>query len=233
MPLIVLDTSISLPATLSRRGAMTRKLWALLAYGALTYRVEHLQLDRAELVALADETGGEVAGLDALDRMVDDFEHRRAAVAERLPPDAPTDLVAVGFAALFDEYERKLRDIGARFQPGLTADEIAMLRRQCEAICVVGPTPFTADDVPTLTPDKKDDPIVYGALLADADYLISDDRHIVPDQNEHTYGHEAHRTLAVTFNRFAQTYMRPQPFDWDGVDPGVLTDALRRLGNTS
>jgi len=31
VPLIVLDTSISLPATLSRRGGMTRKLWALLA----------------------------------------------------------------------------------------------------------------------------------------------------------------------------------------------------------
>lgn len=45
--------------------------------------------------------------------------------------------------------------------------------------------------------------------------------------------HEAYRTLAVTFNRFAQTYMRPRPFDWDGVDPAVLTDALRRPGYTS
>jgi len=108
-----------------------------------------------------------------------------------------------------------------------------MLRRQCEVVCVVGPSPFSIDEVPTLTPDTRDDPIVYGALIAEADFLISDDRHIVPDQNEQAYEHEAHRTLAVTFNCFAQSYMRPRPFDWDGVDPGVLTDALRRPGDTS
>jgi len=52
-----------------------------------------------------------------------------------------------------------------------------------------------------------DDPIAHHALLADADFLIPGDRPIVPHQSEHADEHEAHRTLAVTFDRFAQTYM--------------------------
>jgi predicted nucleic acid-binding protein len=38
--------------------------------------------------------------------------------------------------------------------------------------------------VPTLTADPKDDPILYTALLADADLLISSDKHLVPDKKE-------------------------------------------------
>lgn len=44
MPLVVLDTSDALPATLSPR-SHPRKLLVLLAYGTLTYRAEHLGLD--------------------------------------------------------------------------------------------------------------------------------------------------------------------------------------------
>jgi hypothetical protein len=36
VPLIVVDTSVALPATLSRSASMKRKLWVLLAYGWLT-----------------------------------------------------------------------------------------------------------------------------------------------------------------------------------------------------
>lgn len=61
------------------------------------------------------------------------------------------------------------------------------LRRQLEAICVAGPAPFDPTAVPALTRDPADDPIVFGALLAGSDFLISDDRDIVPDGTEHEY----------------------------------------------
>lgn len=44
MPFVVVDTSISLPATLSPGGLM-RRFWVVLALGALTYEVEHRQLE--------------------------------------------------------------------------------------------------------------------------------------------------------------------------------------------
>ena len=140
---------------------MTRKLCVLLAYGAVVYRAEHLRLERDAPRALADQAGGELFGLDALDDAVADAESRRAALAEFLPSDAPRDLVAVGFAALFDEY--KLREIGRRLEPALTDEDVPRLRRQFESICVVGPPPFDALDAPALTRDPTDDPIVYGA----------------------------------------------------------------------
>jgi hypothetical protein len=45
MPLVVVDTSVSLPATLSEPGGLARKFMVLLAFGALKYRAEHLQLE--------------------------------------------------------------------------------------------------------------------------------------------------------------------------------------------
>jgi hypothetical protein len=44
LALVTVDTSVALPATLSA-GGMPRKLWVLLAFEALTYEIEHRQLD--------------------------------------------------------------------------------------------------------------------------------------------------------------------------------------------
>jgi hypothetical protein len=62
----------------------------------VVYRAEHLRLERDELRALADQTGGHLLGLAALDDAVADAESQRAALAELLPSDTPRDLVAVG-----------------------------------------------------------------------------------------------------------------------------------------
>lgn len=57
MPSVVVDTSVSLPATLSPGGAR-RKLWVVLAFGALTHEVEHGRLELDALGAQADQEGG-------------------------------------------------------------------------------------------------------------------------------------------------------------------------------
>jgi len=52
----------------------------------------------------------------------------------------------------------------------------------------------------TFTSGPDNDPIVFGALLADADYLISDDKHIVPGKQQREYDYEDRKLLAVPFN---------------------------------
>ncbi|HEX3737701.1 MAG TPA: hypothetical protein VHV53_09180, partial [Solirubrobacterales bacterium] len=141
MPNVVVDTSVSLPAALSPGGAR-RKLWILLALGAPTYEVEHGRLELDALRARADQEGGVVGGMEkSLDRL-ERASDRRAALSELLPYGTPDDWVAIGSRPLFDEYERKLREVGTRLDPHLREEGIPLLRRQMEAVCVIAAPPF-------------------------------------------------------------------------------------------
>ena len=68
-------------------------------------------------------------------------------------------------------------------------------------------------------------PIVFGALLAHADYLVSDDRkHVVPGGEPQEYEHEDQRLLAVTFDYLVSELM--PAIDWDEIDGELLVEAL-------
>lgn len=229
MPSVVMDTSVALPATLSPRG-MTRKFWLLLATGALAYRAEHLRLELEALDAEAARAGGgETHGAELLEGLATTADERLAALREQLPDEAPQDWTALGSAVRFDEYERKVVEVGARLNPSVSPEQAPLLRRQFEAICIGGPAPFDPATAPELTRDPRDDPIVYTALLADADFLISDDRDIVPDGEECTYEHREHRIVAVRFGHFVREYFRPLDPDWDAIDGTMLAAAHRNL----
>jgi predicted nucleic acid-binding protein len=225
MPYVVMDTSVSLPATLSPAG-MARKLWLLLALGALTYQIEHHRLVIEELRAEGEVMGALPGALDSIEAEAHAAEQRRATLRDLLPHDTPEHWVAVGGAAIFDEYERKVREIGRRLNPSVRDTDIQPLRRRVEAICIAGSLSFNPDDSPPFTRDRKDDPIVYTALLGEADYLISDDRDIVPDGSEQAYEHDEHQVLAVTFNRFVTTYFEPADLDWGTIDGRWLRHAF-------
>ena len=226
MPTVVVDTSVSLPATLSPGGAR-RKLWILLALGALTYEVEHGRLELEALRAQADREGGAVGGIEkSLDRL-ERASDRRAGLSERLPYGTPEDWVAIGSRPLFDEYERKLREVGSRLDPHLREEDIPLLRRQMEAVCVIAAPPFADSAVPSLTADPKDDPILYTALVADADLLVSSDKHLVPDKKEEFWEHEAGTVLALTFETLLADRLRE--VDWDGIDGSWLALAYDQL----
>lgn len=225
MPYVVMDTSISLPATLSAAG-MARKLWLLLALGALTYQIEHHRLALEELRAESEITGALPGALASIEVEAHAAERRRTTLRDLLPHDTPERWVAVGGAAIFDEYERKVREIGRRLNPNVRDTDVQQLRRETEAVYVAGSPSFNPGDSPPFTRDRKDDPIVYTALLGHADYLISDDHDIVPDGSEQAYEHDEHQILAVTFNRFITTHFEPTDLDWSAIDGRWLRHAF-------
>ncbi len=230
MPFVVVDTSVSLPATLSP-GGLTRKFFVLLAYGAVSYEVEHGQLEIDDLAKQAEDSGGRVMGLDrAKDRRALAAD-RKAALEELLPHGTPDDWVAIGSAPLFDEYERKLREVGKKINPALRDEDIPKLRRQVEAICAAGSPPFDPRDAPALTRDPEDDPILYTALLGDADLLVADDRHIVPDGVEHHFEHEGQFVTALTFGELMESRLGPLGIDFDEIDGSWLARAYASMGH--
>jgi hypothetical protein len=95
-----------------------------------------------------------------------------------------------------------------------------------EAICVAAAPPFPPDQIPAFTSDPDDDPIVWGALQSDADYLISDDKHVVPHKEPCEYEHEDRRLLAVTFNYLVSDLM--PDIDWNAIDGRLLAAALAK-----
>lgn len=192
----------------------------LLAFGALHYRAEHLRLEVDHLRREEQASGGELFSLSVIDRLIETAEERRAVLAERLPYGTPDDLAAVGFAYLFDEYERKLREKGHRLNPALDTSSIPGLRRQLQYVCVVGPPPIDPrHPIPQLTADPDDDPIVYGALLADTEVLVSDDKHIVGSGERH-YQHEDHSLVALRFDLFCDAYL--DAVELDDIDGSWL-----------
>lgn len=225
MPHVLLDTSVLLPATLSP-GGMARKLWLLLALGALEHQIERHRLDIEALQAEAAASGAHAHVLQGSEVQARADEQVHGTLRELLPENAPAGWMALGSNALFDEYERKVREIGQRFSPSVRASDVMPLRRQVEAVCIAASPPFEIALAPQLTRDRKDDPIVYAALLGHADYLISDDRDVVSDGSEHVYEHDEHRTLAVTFNRFVTTYFEPADLDWGAIDGRWLRHAF-------
>ncbi len=226
---VVVDTSVSLPATLSP-GGLTRRFFVLLAYGAVSYEVEHGQLEIDELVKQAEDAGGEIRGLERAQDLRALAADRKAAMEELLPHGTPDDWVAIGSAPLFDEYERKLREVGKKINPALRDEDVPKLRRQVEAVCAAGSPPFDPRDAPALTRDPEDDPILYTALLGGADLLVSDDRDVVPDGVEHHYEHEGRMVTAVTFGELMESRLGSLGVDFDEIDGSWLALAHASMG---
>ena len=77
-----------------------------------------------------------------------------------------------------------------------------------------------------MTRDPEDDPIVYTALLANCDLLISDDSDIVPDRESEPYEHGGSSVLAVTFNRMMHAHIPTDDVDFDAIDGSWLAVAF-------
>ena len=225
MPYVVFDTNVSLPATLISTGLM-RKFWVLLVFGAATYRAEHLQLELDGLEAEATEAGGEIHGLEALKRLTTQAERACVAMEDRLPVGTPSDWVAIGGVDLFSEYERKVKEVAAKLRVDPPPDP-ATARRQVEAVCVAAEGSFAPNDIPALTADPDDDLIVWTAMSGGADLLISDDKHMVPDEADgsRSYADGDKTVQAVRFGYLVDTYL--DDVDWRRIDGRMLPQLYR------
>lgn len=225
MPFAVVDTNVSLPATLSSTG-LTRKFWILLAFGAATYRAEHLQLELDALEREVANVGGETGAQESLRRLTTQAERARAAMEELLPVGAPADWVAIGGVDLFSEYERKIPAVSAKLGLEPAPDPLTA-RRQVEAVCVAAEPIFDRATVPALTTDPDDDLIVWTALSAGTDLLISDDKDIVPADADGSrfFEHAGNTVLAVRFGYLMEHQLAA--VDWAQIDGSMLAQLYR------
>jgi predicted nucleic acid-binding protein len=219
---VVLDTSVILPAVISPRG-YRRRFWVLLAFGALAERCDlaRLQAGTPRVDAHEELQGRDIAELAA------QAEARYQRLLDALPPSCPDHWRLVGSRPLLAEYERKLHEVGPKLNPNLRPTDIETIRRQIEAVCVDMTDDFDPEQVPTYTADRKDDPVIHTALLADATWLIADDkRHISTDPTgitEYQLPGTAHRVSALTFSNFLDQLSE---VDLDEVDPSLIQSAF-------
>ncbi len=223
---VVLDTSVVLPAVLSPRG-YRRRFWVVLALGALASRRDLLRQEADALRAGSADAGGQVGGA-RLEVLAEHAEARHLRLREALPAGCPDDWQLVASRPLLAEYERKLREAGPRLDPSLSDANIDIVRQQIAAVCAGVTEDFDPELIPAYTPDRKDDPVIHTALLADASWLIADDTKHICTQSEGTTEYQLpgtdRRVSAVTFSRFLDHL---SDIDLDHVDPGLLEVAFR------
>lgn len=225
---VVLDTSVILPALISPRG-YRRRFWVLLAFGALAARRDLARLDAEAVRAEAGALGGTVGG-ESLERRAAQAEAGYARLAEALPHGTPDDWRLVCSRPLLGEYERKLHEVGPKLDPTLREQDIQMLRRQVEIVCTDITDDFDPTKIPTYTTDRDDDPVIHTALLANATWLVADDRkHIAttPDSaTEYQLPGSDRRVSAITFSRFVEHVI---DIDLAGIDPALIALAFRPI----
>lgn len=219
MPLVMVDTNIAVRATLPIPGGVARKLWVIFAYGAATYRAEHLALDLEELAAEQVREGGVVRAHEA---QIAEARGEVARLEELLPVGTPSDWVLAGSSAAWDEYERIARERAANLKRKITPAIAEKLMRRYQSVCVVAPKPAYASDVPKLTLDTDDDLLVFDALRTDVDIFISDDAHVVPVEDDgcKEYEQGGRRLQAMRFQYFLDHYC--ESIDWDAIDGGWI-----------
>jgi predicted nucleic acid-binding protein len=228
---VVLDTSVVLPAVLSPRG-YRRRFLVVLALGALVARKDLLRQEVHALGAQLASAGGQIGGA-ALEALAEQAEARCAQLREALPAGCPDDWRLVASRPLLAEYERKLREAGPRLNPTLRERDIDVVRQQVAAACAEITDDFNPALIPAYTADRKDDPVIHTALLADATWLIADDTKHICTQPEgiteyRLQGTDRH-VSAVTFSRFLDHLA---DIDLDHVDPRLLEVAFRPLGSS-
>ena len=223
---VVLDTSVVLPAVLSPRG-YRRRFLVVLAFGALAARRELLHQEADALRAESASTSGQLGGA-ALDALAEQVHAGYARLREALPAGCPDDWRLVASPPLLAEYERKLLEAGPRLDPTLRGEDIDVVRRQIAAACVEVTNDFDPELIPAYTADRKDDPVIHTALLADATWLIADDTKHISTQpegiTEYRLPGTDRRVSAVTFSRFLDHLA---DVDLDQVDPSLLEVAYR------
>jgi len=229
---IVIDTSWLLPAFLSRgERPRSRSLLILTALGGLTLRRHTIEDELRALLAEGQRLGAAVHAEPYRGRIAA-IERRRDQMRDSLGMRAPDDLCLVGSALMFDEVERKVREVGRRLDPRLSEDAPEMIRRQVERLTAVVVDFDPREHLPAWTRDPADDYVIETAFRADAAAIISKDEDIVPVAPRTEWRDDA-RGVAVSaywLSAFIEDEVNNSGFDIDAVDPALLSLAVSPLG---
>jgi predicted nucleic acid-binding protein len=231
--LVVADTSVVFPAVLSPSG-LRRKLLVLLAYGRLS---AYARFGEDEELAQRQEARppGSVIGGRPITEFLDEARAKKARLEEQLPSLAPDDLCLAGSRPLFDEYEKVLDERGSIVVPDFSGREALAARRRLIAITQAITPDFDLDQVPTYTDerDRDDDKVIHTALLARADFIVSDDRHISVDPTSATAYCEPSGDAVVNacrFDHFVENHVNSLHFELPSIDGSLLWLAYELLG---
>lgn len=203
----------------------------LLAFGALAARRELARTEARALSKQAQIPGSESNG-PPIDQLVQEADARYERLRQLLPPGFPDHWRLVCSQPLLGEYARKLHQTGPKLDPKLRPQDLEIARRQIEIVCADIIDDFDPTDVPCYTTDRSDDAIVHTALLANATWLIADDRkHISTDPDgptEYRLTDSDRHVSAITFSRFLDHLTE---VDLDHVDPDLIATAFALISD--
>jgi len=219
---VLLDTNQLIRGLIGRGDP--RRVLGLLAWGRLQLRRRELHLDEA--------AAGRVAG--KLNPPLDEQAERLRGAIDRAEGEIgmviPGHYVLAVSQPLLDEFSRVLRDrdlgIG-RLDP----HEISAARHLILATASVVAPDFNPADVPQrVDADRDDDMVVHSALLAQATWLVTDDKHICPRGRRVTYVDEGsgHRVTALRSDDFAAE-VETSNFSLGMIDVGLLRRVVAAL----
>jgi predicted nucleic acid-binding protein len=237
--LVVADANV-LFAGLIDRSSLYRKLLVVFAWakahedlrGAAAYHEESEQL-------MAENPGAQLGGSPSPEQVVEQAEARIALLEEHLPAMTPTDFALVTSKAV----NKEVYDIAVGGRSGFGPVSERQARSAVAAavaISVVQQIGGLDGEIPAYTEgrDIKDDPIIHTAILARADWVLSQDRrHVALDWKRPTvYRSPAvnRETGAIGLNYFITkrlcTGLHFDEDDLRSIDGGVLDLALRAPG---
>jgi hypothetical protein len=200
----------------------------LLAYGAAHFRLETLVYEKDELAAAAAEAGAELH-LEPYDELIEAAQLRIARVEEFHMVGMPDDFQLSGSLDLLDEYVSKLVEVGSELDLDARLVDPQFWRHLLLALITdYWPTHF--EQLPKyISADPDDDKVVHTALKTAAEWLVSDDAHIVPDPSEsieYEIPGEA-RIAAARFDYYVDAALGG--FDLGQIDASWFWSLLRPL----
>jgi len=229
---IVIDTSWLLPAFLSRsERPRSRSLLILTALGGLTLRRQTVGEELRVLQEEGERLGARVYDAPLVQKL-EAIERRRDELRDRLGMRAPDDLCLVGSRLLFDEVERKVREVGDRFDPALSEDAPARVRRQIQRLSSIVIELDPRQRLPSWTTDPDDDYLIEMAFRADAAAIISKDADVVRGGAARMKWRDPNRGITVPaywLSAFIEDEVNNSGFDIDDVDPALLALTVSSL----
>jgi len=201
----------------------------LFGLGALTAQELTIEEEMRLVAEEAERLGGRLSA-PAVGPTIEMIHERRSEVRNALGLRAPDDLLLVGSTFLFDEVERKVREVGQQLNPSLPEDAPEAVRRAVEQVTGVMVDFDPHEKMPAWTQDPDDDYLIEMAFRSDAFAIVSRDRAVVPEPK--MVWEDPRRGARVPGfwqGAFVAEQVNNSGFSLDDVDPALLDLVLSRL----